>query len=245
MRTDRARAGDPFGVARLRRAWSAAGRKLPSPADDQRPENVALRALYPDQSVEDTVFQVFVDLVVRRARTLMTRTPRLRSRTRREDPPVRLGRPRSHRPAGRARNELLTGDAAASSDDPMLSTLAACAREPRVVPLTGRASCRATSLRTSSDKRAIRPGGARCRRSRRRFARAGPGSATASPRTSAGPHDIKRAGWFCKPPALRDELAGRLEGRRTHRVGQSEGVDFDINRNRLKDWGAAPGGAIC
>ncbi|HPO93448.1 MAG TPA: hypothetical protein PL072_08240 [Phycisphaerales bacterium] len=233
-----ARAGDPVWrktTTGLVRSWS---RKLPSPADDQRPENAALRALYPDQSVQDTVFQVFVDPVTFGARpdsddkNAAAPLPDSARKIRQSAWDL-LGR---IDPRGERRNELLTGDAAARSDDPMLSTLAACARELRVVPLTGSELQWATSLRTSSDKS-----------DQAWWSEVSSLAASLSPEQAQGLQlrhleplrwaSRHQAGWLSADRhALRDELAGRLEGRRTHRVGQSEGVDFDINRNRLKDW---------
>lgn len=240
------RASDPVWqktVTGLVRSWS---RKLPSPPDDQRPERAAIAALYPSQGVEDTVFAVFVDPVAYGAQADSdgnanasvgeavlgnTLAPDSAKRIRQAAWDL-LGRIDQY---GERRTKLLEGGVATNGDR-TLETLVQSARELHVVPLTGSELSWLEGVRTSKDAKDTAWW-----------------SEVSSRTGSLGTEELRglqfrhleavrwaganRAVWLSMDLAgIRSELQGKLEGRRTYRVGQNDGVDFTKNRNRIRDW---------
>lgn len=215
----------------LVRSWA---RKLPSPADDQRPERAAIAALFPERSVEETVFAVFVEPESFGAKPESQASAAAPDSVRRlrQNAWDLLGR---IDPRGERRAALLNGQIN-TRDDAGLQTLVAAARELRVVPLTGSELEWIQDLRTSTEpmdnawwKDVSKLAGALTSEQaaglQTRHLEPLRWSATNSPQWLS----LDRAG-------LLAALEQRLAGRRTHRVGESNGTDFAINANRLSDW---------
>lgn len=228
------RASDPAWRATtmgLVRSWA---RKLPSPPDAQRPERTALVSLYPERSVEETVFTVFVEPKSFGAKPESEASAAAPDSVRRlrQNAWDLLGR---LDPRGERRAALLNGQIN-TRDDAGLQTLVIAARELRVVPLTGSELEWVQDLRTSKE-----PMDSAWWKEVARL------SAALTSEQAAGlqTRHLEPLRWSAanSPQWLGLDRAGllsvfeqRLAGRRTHRVGESNGTDFAINANRVSDW---------
>lgn len=228
----------------LVRSWA---RPLPSPPDDQRPERLAMAALFPDRSVEDAVFEVFLDPVAFGAKPAsgaadadggpllgggLSSPPdsAIRVRSAAWDVLGRIDR------RGVRRAALLSGANATPTDDPLIAGLRRAASELGVVPITGSELTWLQTLLASSDERVRAWWSA---------------TSSAVAQLSAEQRDglqlrhlesvrwasLQRTAWLrASRSELRTELDTRLSGRKTYRVGQADGADFINNRNRPTDW---------
>jgi hypothetical protein len=123
----RARASDPAWKTLSASLVRSYARKVPIPADDQRPERAALIALHPDKDIAGAVFDVFVHPVENGA----PKIPDDSVEKSRQAAWELLGR---LDPEGARRTVLAAGEATA---DPMVRDINRCARELGVVPITG------------------------------------------------------------------------------------------------------------
>ncbi len=109
-------------------------RRVPTPADNERPERAALIALHPGKPVEAIVFDTFLRPTENGAVTTITDWPE-KTRQSAWELLARLD------PQGTTRGQLLAGsgggNGGASGDTAVLQDLARAARELGVVPLTG------------------------------------------------------------------------------------------------------------
>lgn len=118
-------------------------RKVPVPPDPDRPEREALLALFPDQTLERIVFDVYLDPEMKSAGDLKI-APDVAEKQRQAAWEL-LGRLDSD---GSRRREFLTN---APADSPAVTTLARFANELRVVPVTGSELAWANGLIESAD----------------------------------------------------------------------------------------------
>jgi hypothetical protein len=118
-------------------------RKVPTPPDSDRPERDALLALFPDQSIERVVFEIYLDPEMKSAGEVKVAADVVDKQ--RQAAWELLGRLDSD---GSRRREFLTS---APADQPAVSTLARLANELRVVPVTGSELAWANGLIDSPD----------------------------------------------------------------------------------------------
>ncbi len=242
-----AASGDPAWKATasgLVRSWA---RKLPSPEDSQRPERSALAAMFPLRSVEDTVFEVFLRPTDFGAKADsnepqnggpllgggLAAAPDAASRVRSAAWDV-LGRIDAR---GERRAVLLSGENLGSaSSDPLMLGLQRSARELGVVPITG---SELTWLQTILDSKqpSILAWWEQTR--------SAVSGLSSEQRSALQLRHLEPVRWACvnqqawcraTSSELRETLEARLSARKTYRIGQSEGLDFDNNRNRPRDW---------
>lgn len=233
----------------LVRSWS---RRLPSPPDDQRPERMALAAIFSDRTVEDGVFAVFLDPAAFGGKPDAGQSdatqaggpllggspgsaPDSASRIRAAAWDV-LGRIDPH---GERRTALLRGDrGSVDPNDRLISGLRRASNELGVVPITGSELVWLETLWASKDPRVE----AWWTSASSAVARLGTEQRTGLQMRHLEPvrwSAANRPEWLIAGRAdLRNELDHRLQGRRIYRVGSSDGTDFYMNRNRPSDWEA-------
>ncbi len=119
----------------LVRSWS---RPVTEPPDDKRPERRALAGLYPEQPVEETVFQVFIGAAPRSCQPLRDRD--------RQDAWSLLRR--VDRDGARSLALLRQEPRQGENADPMIEAMRAAARDLHVVPQTGEQVAWVQRLRT-------------------------------------------------------------------------------------------------
>lgn len=249
-----AASGDPVWrttASGLVRSWS---RKLAEPPDDRRPERSALAALFPERSVEETVFQVFLvptdfgakpdsspDPSKPASSPLLgglgggASAPDSASRVRAAAWDV-LGRIDE---SGERRAALLAdGGVGAGDGDALIAGLRRAARELGVVPITGSELSWLQTLLDSNQPRVREWWSA---------ASSAVAELGIEQRTGLQLRHIEATRWSAqhRPEWLRssrqmlwNELNSRLTGRKTHRIGEAESDAFYVNRNRPSDWDA-------
>ncbi len=225
-----ARAADPAWRELAPALVRSYARKVPVPPDPDRPERAALRALFPDRSVERTVFEVYLhpdggaD-----AAAVAGQTPEIIDKQRQAAWDL-LGRLDSD---GAQRREFLTQ---APPDEPSLRPLTRAAAELHVVPITGSELAWVTGLMDSAD-----PGASAW------WNQAAGAVQRLSPEQSSGLQlrhiepvrwaSVRKPEWFAADrSALLAELSSRLEPRRKWRKSEGLGWGEMQSRELLSDW---------
>lgn len=202
-------------------------RRVPSPPDADRPERDALMALFPGQSLEAIVFDIY--LKPDAGKELAGQSPDLVEKQRQAAWEL-LGR---IDPDGSVRGRLL---AAAGDSDPAVAPLTRAARELRVVPVTGSELAWLKSLIESKD-----PGAAQWWADTAAAAK----SLTDEQAQSLQMRHLEPLRWAAKNrtewlaadrASLIRELATRLDGRRHWRKTADLGDGVMISKEMLTDW---------
>lgn len=230
-----ARAGDPAWRELSGALVRSYARRVPTPPDADRPERAALLALYPGESIEQIAFNIYLRPQGEvNSGELPGQTPELIEKQRQAAWEL-LGRLDAD---GGKRAAML---ASAPSDEPALRPIVRCARELKVVPVTGSELSWLGRLIEGADA----AGGS------------GDGGAWWSEASAAVARldseqlkglqlrHIEPARWAAKNKqewlsagrsALLTELESRLEGRRKWRKTADMGESGRLSKEMLKDW---------
>lgn len=203
-------------------------RKVPVPTDDARPERGALLALYPGERLDQIAFRVFTKPVEHGAVTKIDDWA-TKSRDAAWELLSRID------PDGSMRGALLAGD---TSNEPVVQDLARCARELRVVPVTGSELAWLRSLLNAKDSKNATWW--------QEAQRAVAGLSSDQVQGMQLRHveavrwaAAKRPEWVRASRAeLMSELGQRVEGRRVWRKTEGLGQDEQISREALSERGS-------
>jgi hypothetical protein len=222
------RAGDAAWKVQTAALVRSYARKVPLPADEDRPERIALLALHPGKDLAAIVFGVFVHPSENGAPAV----PDDYAENARKSAWDLLGR---IDPDGSRRTALAAGEA---SGDPAIKEINRCSRELGVVPLTGSELTWMHGLMDGKDKRndAWWSAAARAVSGLRAEQRAGLRLRHVEPiRWAAANH----SDWLARSrEQLLSDLSGRLGPRRIWLKTEGLGLMEEKSRETLRDWGA-------